>query len=277
MNQRIQVIFIVGVIKKIQNRFRSKDEKVLAANFSAEILQYGDILHVNILDSYKNISLKVISLFEYMGSTCPHAKFYFKGDDDIILNPWNLINRLQVLSSQIPNKLFLFGANITDAAPIRKMKNDFLFSDTEIEKWNIPIYIYPCKFWGFPYLAGAGFIISNAALKLLTIAGKCINLLYIDDVMITGWMRYHLNIDLISNSDFSWVKLNIDLHEAVKYILLPDLEPCELRILWEQITNGKMSIDQPECKSARSNAQSRSTGFDFPLNPFRFPFKLKVN
>ncbi len=72
--------------------------------------------------------------------------------------------------------------------------------------------------------------------KLLYIASNCINLLYIDDVHFTGFLRHHLNIYLLISSEISWEKIKPLTPEKYAQIMIaPQLSPCELEKIWSLI------------------------------------------
>ncbi len=152
MSNRIRLIFIVGVV--------SEEENDSTINLLTEIVKnesetHGDILQVNITESYLNISMKFASLLEYKLKYCSSVRFLFKGDDDIFLNPDKLYAKLPYLREQEREMgLFMFGGNISKAGPLRDKNTHMKFKKEDIEKWTVPEYIYSCKYWGFHYLAG---------------------------------------------------------------------------------------------------------------------------
>ena len=54
---------------------------------SAEAATYDDILAGDFLDSFHNLTFKDSMLMTWAIEKCP-SKFIFKGDDDILLNPY---------------------------------------------------------------------------------------------------------------------------------------------------------------------------------------------
>ena len=55
-----------------------------------EIGEYDDILQLNFTESHYLLPIKDIAFLDYIATSCAHADFVFKGDDDILLVPDNI-------------------------------------------------------------------------------------------------------------------------------------------------------------------------------------------
>ena len=60
-----------------------------------ESKMYGDIIQSDVLDSYKNLTLKLVGLFNWLYRNCAKADFVFKVDDDVYVNVRNLVQLVQ--------------------------------------------------------------------------------------------------------------------------------------------------------------------------------------
>ena len=155
MSSKIKVIFILGVLGEDEN---DTTKSFLTNELRKEKRVHGDILQTNITDSYMNISLKYVSFLEYALMECSSVPFIFKGDDDILLNLRLFYGKLDYFSNlEKQLGLYMLGANITGAGPVRKTHTYIKYSTEAIHKWTVPEDIYPCKYWGFDYMAGAFF------------------------------------------------------------------------------------------------------------------------
>lgn len=73
---KTKVIFLLG-----KPKYKYDTEKIEKEN-----LYHRDIVHVDLLDSYQNLTLKSIALLEWTFKNCPSANFVLKIDDDVYLN-----------------------------------------------------------------------------------------------------------------------------------------------------------------------------------------------
>lgn len=67
---------------------------------------YRDILQVNMYDKYKNLSVKVTGLLNWVHNYCPQVHFVLKVDDDVYVNVHNLAT---VLYSLPPSERSVYG------------------------------------------------------------------------------------------------------------------------------------------------------------------------
>lgn len=158
-----KVFFIVGLQPdlKYSNTRAEMEMDEVDINLDLEAVTYGDILQTDIIENYKNISLKVMFLFEYMARYCSgspsklpgHEVYHLKGDDDILLVPENLHAFMERLRFERHRDLPLamYGAKLFNVGPIR----------SPLWKWYLPSHIYPDDLWGFDYLAGKCFFNRN--------------------------------------------------------------------------------------------------------------------
>lgn len=91
--------FVVGNHKSENNQQEIKDESD----------KYGDILQVDIVDTYYNLTLKLAGLMNWLHKSCNHVDFILKIDDDVYVNVRNFVN---VVTSNDPSTEKLFGLHI---------------------------------------------------------------------------------------------------------------------------------------------------------------------
>ncbi|XP_062261018.1 lactosylceramide 1,3-N-acetyl-beta-D-glucosaminyltransferase A-like [Platichthys flesus] len=132
---------------------------------------HGDLIQQDFLDSFHNLTLKLILQFHWMHSHCAHARFLMTADDDIFVHMPNLVSYLQDMSSRgVTN--FWIGRVHRGAPPIRRKDS----------KYYVTYEMYP---WlSYPdYTAGAGYVLSSDAADKIYQATLTLNAsLYIDDV-----------------------------------------------------------------------------------------------
>ncbi|KAM6160260.1 lactosylceramide 1,3-N-acetyl-beta-D-glucosaminyltransferase [Erethizon dorsatum] len=132
---------------------------------------YGDIIQQDFVDSFYNLTLKLLLQFSWANTFCPHAKFLMTADDDIFIHMPNLVEYLQSLE-QIGVQDFWIGRVHRGAPPIRDKSSKYYVS-YEMYQWPS----YP------DYTAGAAYVMSGDVAAKVYEASQTLNSsLYIDDV-----------------------------------------------------------------------------------------------
>lgn len=73
------------------------------AKLAAEDALFGDVIVGNSVDSYRNLSLKTLSMLEWADTSCALAPRLLKTDDDVFLNVPRL-RRNVLVSPPKPNR-----------------------------------------------------------------------------------------------------------------------------------------------------------------------------
>ncbi|XP_004424733.1 lactosylceramide 1,3-N-acetyl-beta-D-glucosaminyltransferase isoform X1 [Diceros bicornis minor] len=165
LNANIKTLFALGT------PFNPLTREELQRNLVWEDQTYNDIIQQDFVDSFYNLTLKLLLQFSWANSFCPHAKFLMTADDDIFIHMPNLIEYLQSLA-QIGVQDFWIGRVHLGAPPVRDKSSKYYVS-YEMYQWPA----YP------DYTAGAAYVISNDVAAKVYEASQTINSsLYIDDV-----------------------------------------------------------------------------------------------
>ncbi|XP_068939170.1 beta-1,3-galactosyltransferase 2-like [Petaurus breviceps papuanus] len=146
--------------------------KELHALLEEEDREHGDLLQVGLLDTYHNLTLKVLMGLEWMAQYCPSAHYVLKVDSDVFLNPSFLVQQvLQPNGPPRPN--FITGYIYSNTGPLRN----------PAYKWYVPPELYsPDKYP--PYCGGPGYVLSGSlALRVLTVA-QTLKVIYLEDVFV---------------------------------------------------------------------------------------------
>ena len=129
---RMRVIFLLG-----------KSSNDLNEKIKSESDLYKDIVQEDFIDSYSNLSIKSIMGFKWAFNYCSKAKFYLKSDDDVIINSFYLLKKLDKMNKQIPikkieNKIFCYYH--ANASVRRNSKDKFFVPEDEYKKVNYETY-----------------------------------------------------------------------------------------------------------------------------------------
>ncbi|KAK3099958.1 hypothetical protein FSP39_012530 [Pinctada imbricata] len=83
-NLVVRTIFVLGNTESAEQKKKVEEESKM----------YHDIIQGNINDTYRNISLKVLLMLDWVHHYCPHAKYVIKADDDFYVNPYLMIENM---------------------------------------------------------------------------------------------------------------------------------------------------------------------------------------
>ncbi|XP_008570449.1 PREDICTED: lactosylceramide 1,3-N-acetyl-beta-D-glucosaminyltransferase [Galeopterus variegatus] len=164
LNANIKTLFVLGTPNPLKG-------EELQRKLIWEDQMYNDIIQQDFVDSFYNLTLKLLLQFSWANTFCPHAKFLMTADDDIFIHMPNLIEYLQSLE-QIGVQDFWIGRVHRGAPPIRDKSSKYYVS-YEMYQWPA----YP------DYTAGAAYVISSDVATKVYSASQTLNTsLYIDDV-----------------------------------------------------------------------------------------------
>ncbi|XP_053421104.1 lactosylceramide 1,3-N-acetyl-beta-D-glucosaminyltransferase [Nycticebus coucang] len=164
LNANIKTLFVLGTPNPRQG-------EALQRELVLEDQKYHDIIQQDFVDSFYNLTLKLLMQLSWANTFCPHAKFLMTADDDIFIHMPNLIEYLQSLA-QIGVQDFWIGRVHRGAPPVRD-KNSKYYVSYDMYQWPA----YP------DYTAGAAYVISGDVAAKMYVASQTLNSsLYIDDV-----------------------------------------------------------------------------------------------
>lgn len=169
----VKVVFALGApqIKKEEPSWSKRSGIGFQKQLYYENHLYGDLIQQNFLDSFHNLTLKLILQFHWMHSRCAHARFFMTADDDIFIHMPNLVTYLQDMSSRGVTD-FWIGRVHRGAPPNRD--ND--------SKYYVPFEMYPWVVYP-DYTAGAGYVVSRDVADKIYQATLTLDAsIYIDDV-----------------------------------------------------------------------------------------------
>jgi len=75
-------------------------------------MKYGNIIQMNLIDHYHNLTLKAVGLLNWLNINCPQVLYILKCDDDVYVNVPNFFALLRGIPSK---ELAIYGSygNIT--------------------------------------------------------------------------------------------------------------------------------------------------------------------
>ncbi|NWR17854.1 B3GN5 glucosaminyltransferase, partial [Emberiza fucata] len=165
LNANIKTLFALGRPTHPLQKTQQQRELEL------EDQKYQDLIQQDFLDTFHNLTLKLLLQFSWVNAYCPHARFIMSADDDIFIHMPNLIAYLQSLTQMGAQDLWI-GRVHRGSPPIRDRRS----------KYYVPYDMY--QWPSYPdYTAGAAYVISNDVAAKVYKASLTLNTsLYIDDV-----------------------------------------------------------------------------------------------
>jgi hypothetical protein len=143
-----------------------------------ESKKHGDVVQIEMNDSYRNLTLKSIAVLNWVRQHCAKVDLLFKVDDDVYVNVNNLVHFVR---SNYQSNGSLFGYPNFGYFPIRME----LGYDKGYAKWDMTYEEYP---WGnFPnYVNGPAYLMHGSVVVPLLAASQTTPLIPFEDVFLTG-------------------------------------------------------------------------------------------
>lgn len=158
---------------------------------------HGDLLQWEFRDTFFNLTLKEVLFLEWFSRSCRHAQYVLKGDDDVFVNTFRVIEFLKDLPQNKAEDLFI-GDVIRNAAPYRDQK----------VKYFIPKSVFNGRYPS--YAGGGGYLFSGSVALRLYVMSSQVLLYPIDDVY-TGMCLEKLGLTPETHSGFKTIDVDYKL------------------------------------------------------------------
>ncbi|XP_072458476.1 beta-1,3-galactosyltransferase 2-like [Notamacropus eugenii] len=204
--------------------------KELQTLLEEEDKEHGDLLQLGFLDTYHNLTVKVLMGLEWMARYCPNAHYVLKVDGDVFLNPSFLV--WQVLQPNGPPRPdFITGHIYRNAAPIRN----------PAYKWYMPPELYSSDKYP-PYCGGPGYVLSGSlALRILAVA-QTLKVIFLEDVFV-GLCLQQLGVKPTPSplNAFHMYSLKYEHCAFHRLALVHQFQPQELLQIWPDFQRVNMT------------------------------------
>ncbi|XP_062281281.1 beta-1,3-galactosyltransferase 2-like [Scomber scombrus] len=195
-----------------------------------ESQKHHDILQSDFLDSYRNLTIKTMVMFEWLSNHCPNTSYAMKVDSDMFLNVHNLVSMLL----KAPQHLYMTGLVALNRAVLRDHNS----------KWFLPFSAFPESMYP-PYAMGLGYVFSLDLPKKILKASAHVKAVYIEDVYVGLCMR-HLGITPTNPPNGGWFRATIPFWQGSCYwtsVITTILESSEqLLDTWETYQTQAKSV-----------------------------------
>ncbi|CAG5128678.1 unnamed protein product [Candidula unifasciata] len=191
-SNKARLVFFIGNLPPESGKSAAFTQR----NITEESLQYGDILQEDYVDSYRNLSIKSVSILQWVNMFCSTTKFVLKADDDMYINIPFLVNVLHEYSSDKSRpKAYVIGSLQVNAHPNRDSNS----------KWYTPTSMFPGN--TYPnYMSGTAYAMTGIAASLLYQTSLRVPIFWLEDIYITGLCAKTASVQLYDNGNFSYGK-----------------------------------------------------------------------
>ena len=177
-NRTLDLVFVIG-------------KEVGVGEYAAAVLNesrtYNDILQLDYIDSYQNLTLKTILAFRWVVTDCPQAKFVVRNMDDCLLDVFKLDEELVNL-----NNLDIYLGCLAPGSPIlRGGKWTF--------KPEVPFVNNPTTY--APFIQGHSVVLSADVIEKFYYLSCAVPLVWPDDCYL-GYLALLVNTTLTHHNRF---------------------------------------------------------------------------
>ncbi|XP_077557225.1 beta-1,3-galactosyltransferase brn-like [Haemaphysalis longicornis] len=169
------LVFFVGRVR----------DPALQAAVEAEAHRHGDVVLLDIVDAYRNLTHKFLHGSRWVIDNCllDANRAIVKLDDDTLVNVEALVNHVNRMPERPPQIHCLLYNNVS------ALRN-------RSSKWYVTEEEYPNKAYP-PYCAGLGYIMTADVLPMLYNASVRVPFFWVDDVYATGMLAAAANVSLV--------------------------------------------------------------------------------
>lgn len=178
---KAKLVFLLGITENITTLQKIQDE----------VNEHNDIVQCNFLDTYRNLSLKILSGIRWTYLKCPDVKYILKADDDTFVNLPLLVATLEGYYHKVDRNGAIFG-NINGDAKVRRRG-----------MWKVNEIDYPFPHFP-PYAYGNTYVISANIAGRIFSASEYMPYIPIEDAYITGILAKVIDARLVFVSGFTF-------------------------------------------------------------------------
>ncbi|EEZ97677.1 beta-1,3-galactosyltransferase 5 [Tribolium castaneum] len=215
----VAVAFMLGLISN----------ETVNAKIEKEQDLYGDLIRGKFTDTYDNLTLKTISLLEWVDNYCPEAAFLLKTDDDMFINVSRL---LDFIAKRNPEQRTIFGRLAKKWIPVRNRKSKYYVSPNQFKPAVFP-----------EFTTGPAYLLPVHLAKELYLAALNHTYCKLEDVFITGVVAKNLKIKRVNVPEFLNQRVSLTACRVQEGISIHMVEGMEQYDVWK-----KLHEVDPECE-----------------------------
>jgi len=203
----------------------STEDPHLAQELRDENELYGDLISAHFLDSYNNLTLKTVSLLEWVNNYCNHVNFILKTDDDMFINIPKLLSFIEAHTKE---KRTIFGRLAKRWKPIRNNKSKYYISTNQYQPTTFP-----------DFTTGPAYLMTSDVIHDLYTAALGKTYLKLEDVFVTGILAEDMKIKRTHINEFLNKRVTFNACNIQKGISIHMVKYDEQYDLWKKLLDGK--------------------------------------
>ncbi|XP_044765255.1 beta-1,3-galactosyltransferase 5-like [Coccinella septempunctata] len=207
----IAVAFMLGI---------SSNETV-NSNIKREQNLFGDIIQGKFIDTYDNLTLKTISMLEWVDKFCSKANYVLKTDDDMFINISRL---LDFILKRTRETRAIYGRLAKKWKPIRNKKSKYYISPQQYKPAIFP-----------DFTTGPAYLLPATLAKELYISALNHTYFKLEDVFITGIVANNIKIKRIHAPEFLNKRVKLTPCNVQKGISIHMIKGIEQYDLWKKV------------------------------------------
>ncbi|XP_012934700.2 lactosylceramide 1,3-N-acetyl-beta-D-glucosaminyltransferase B-like [Aplysia californica] len=195
-----------------------------------ESLTYQDVVAADFVDSYRNLTLKMMVGLHWVSKHCPRARYVLKCDLDTFVNLPLMARILPIISAKVPR--FMIGHRHEKSLPPVLRSGKWAVSETD----------YPFEYFP-PYLIGHSYVMSADIAPRIVSVAKSLPLIPAEDAHITGVIARILRVPRLHFDGFAHLNkiclpCNILYNEDVS---MTKMSLSRLLLMWRDIVRNTCS------------------------------------
>lgn len=216
-----QCLFLIG-------QSHSRDfQKSLDDEFNS----FRDIISGSYIDTYRNLTLKVMQGFHWSSRFCP-ANFILKTDDDCFVNTHNLHNL--IIHHQDVHSLYI--------GHVKTDRNQRKVIRSKDNRWHVLPEEYSEEFYP-PYISGVGYLLSRDVVRKIVNISQYIKIIPNEDAYV-GILVQEVNISPTISARFQLSSSGWSLCNYIYLLVFHRIEPIQQK---EVFTKTLQALQQ--CKN----------------------------
>lgn len=152
---------------------------------------HGDLLQLDYVEAYDQLTVKSASAIRWFVAHCPLAAYLLKIDEDSFLNPTRFFRFLRERPDHDRGRKVIYGKVWSGSWPRRD----------PTDKWYLPPEVYPHG--RLPdYVDGPAYLVGADAASALITAFDVLPYLHLEDVFLTGLCAAYAQVELVHEPHF---------------------------------------------------------------------------